>query len=89
MFYPEIIFNRSVAEELLEADVADFRLSESDFVFAHHQGYQFMYFSTGGSDDPPVYYYMEGTRSPQKKYDSFSEFLLKAAEDYVRITQSH
>ena len=87
MFYPEIIFNRSVAEELLESDSADFRLSESDFVFSHHQGYQFMYFSTGVSDDPPVYYYIEGTKSPEKKYDSFSKFLSKAADDYVRITQ--
>src|SRR5437660_297312 len=38
---------RQQAERLLEEANVSFRLAEADFVFAVHQGYQFLYFTTG------------------------------------------
>jgi hypothetical protein len=40
-----------------------------------HQGYQFLFFKCDGSDDPPVYYYLEGDSSPTKKFDRFTEWI--------------
>jgi hypothetical protein len=82
IFYPEVLTNREGASDLLREDSSLFELSESDFVFAIHQGYQFMYFKIKETDDPAVFFYLEGSGVPQKKYDRFSEFLLKAVEDY-------
>lgn len=86
IFYPEILEIRRGAEDLLDEDNSDFELSTSDFVFALHQGYQFMYFSVVEDvDDPPVYYYMEGAEASHKKWASFSEFLLKSVHDYENM----
>ena len=50
---------RSGAEELLAECGHPFELPKNAFVFAMHQGYQFMYFLVGESDDPEVMYYFE------------------------------
>lgn len=89
IFYPEILENRAGAEELLEEDQSDFRLLQSDFVFAIHQGYQFMYFNTENSDDPPVSYYAEGKGLTQRRWETFSAYLLSATEDYEKIAANH
>jgi len=86
IFYPDILANRETAEELLKEDESSFSLSETDFVFACHQGYQFMYIPLSELEpDPPVFYYMEGMGYPMKKWDHFSDFLLKAVEDHERL----
>jgi hypothetical protein len=86
IFYPNLLENRRRAEELLDEINSSFKLLESDFVFAIHQGYQFMYFDVAElSSDPPVYYYMEGEDGPEKKWESFSKFMLKSAEDYQSL----
>ena len=77
IFYKYIFDLKEGAEELLEEDNAEFKLPEHVFVFASHQGYQYMYFDLADNmDDPPVYYYLEGSGAPEKKWDSFSRFLL-------------
>lgn len=86
IFYPEILTNREGAIELLKEDGQPFALADSDYVFACHQGYQFLYFSLDGSHpDPPVFYYAEGAKSSEKKSDHFSEFLLEAVRDYEQM----
>ncbi len=86
IFYPDVLSNRGAAEELLKEDESSFSLSETDFVFACHQGYQFMYMPLSDLEpDPPVFYYMEGMGYPMKKWDHFSDFLLKAVEDHERL----
>lgn len=85
IFYPDTLSIRDGAEELLREDRAPFELSASDFVFCSHQGYQFMYFRLDDSnEDPPVYYYIEGSGFTEKKWDHFSLFLLKAVEDQIK-----
>ena len=86
IFYPDILTVRRAAEKLLEEDRVPFELSASDFVFCCHQGYQFMYFRLDEpADDPPIYYYIEGSCSMKKKWDHFSLFLLKAVEDQMKV----
>lgn len=89
IFYPDILTNREAAEDLLKEDQSSFQLTPSDFVFACHQGYQFMFMPLSDLDnDPPVYYYMEGSEGPVKRWEHFSEFLLNAVEDYERLSLS-
>lgn len=85
IFYPDLLRNRGVAEELLEEYGNPFTLTANHFVFAHHQGYQFMYFDLQeNNDDPAVYHYMEG-KSPVKICERFSAYLFKSVEDFARI----
>jgi hypothetical protein len=57
------------------------------FVFMMHQGYQFYYFEADGrSDDPPVFYYMEG-EAVVRKFDRLSEMVVACAERGRRIGQ--
>ena len=85
IFYPQILTNRQGADALLQEDECEFQLSKSDFVFAIHQGYQFMYFDLSAvGDDPQVYSYMEGDGLPKIKWKHFSDLLLGAIEDYEK-----
>lgn len=63
---------REAANELLEA--AGLPTLPSDaFVFTMHQGYQFYFFDKG-----EVFYFREGAKDVEKRFDSFEEFF-----DYV------
>jgi hypothetical protein len=83
IFYPAVLGNRCLAEEILKDDGNPFTLSPDQFVFATHQGYQFLYFQNN-EDDPPVYHYLEGER-PVKLAERFSEYLLMCVNDYEEI----
>ena len=82
-FYPELLRARRGALELLQDDGEPFRLSEFEFVFSEHQGYQFMYFPLGDEEDPPVYLYQQGHLNSEKLFGRFSDFLIQAADDLV------
>jgi hypothetical protein len=77
-FVSEIPYLKKWANELLDENRFLTKLGESDFVFWMSQGYQFAFFNLDEGDDPPIYYYREG--SGQSKFEkissSFSEFLL-------------
>lgn len=83
------IFPRSVDDFAQWREVAAELLAESGealpsdaFVFGHHQGYQFWYFTTDSqSDDPPVLYYLEGETRPRQVHNSFSQFVSELVED--------
>lgn len=81
VFYPELFKLRGYVEELLRETGAEFRLSERDFVFYVHQGYQFAYFQVDAGDDPPVWCFEEGWEAPIEKWASLSAFLLAVACD--------
>jgi len=66
---------REGALELLAENGKPFALEATDFVFLMHQGYQFLFFRCGGSDDPSVYHYLEGDSRPTKKFDRFTEWI--------------
>ena len=83
LFCSDLLSNRFNAEYLLvECNVENFLL-EKDFVFAVHQGYEFLYFTTGESDDPPVKRYIEDDCGPVQVSSSFSEWLRRAVYDEV------
>jgi hypothetical protein len=84
MFYPEILTLRGDAEELLREGGAAFTLSDRDFVFSMYQGFQFMYFRLDGSEDPPIFLYLEGQLTPQKNWPTVSAYLLAIVEEDER-----
>jgi SMI1 / KNR4 family (SUKH-1) len=74
---------RLQAEQLLHESKAGFRLSDTDFVFAVHQGYQFLFFDTKESDDPAVWRYQEGDAASQKAFSHFSQWLDACVSDEI------
>lgn len=66
---------RSGAEELLLECGQPFELPKNAFVFAMHQGYQFMYFLVGESDDPEVFYYYEGKPAAVQHSPRFTDLI--------------
>jgi SMI1 / KNR4 family (SUKH-1) len=57
-------------------------LPEQAFVFIMHQGYQFKYFiADGNSDDPPVFYYLEGEPKTVRQFERLSDLLAVVARD--------
>ncbi len=81
--YPGVIQLREMAIELLESCGSEFSLAPSDFVFLGHQGYQFMFFDTAVSDDPPVIYYIDQESAPKQIFESFSAWFSVCADDEI------
>jgi hypothetical protein len=79
---------RLQAEQLLRETNADFRLKEKDFVFAVHQGYEFLFFDTKEADDPAVWLYDEGDDAPRKVFGHFSEWLDACISDEINAHSS-
>lgn len=84
LLFPEVLELRDDAEELLNESKADFALSESDFVFCMHQGWQFMFFDCRAGDAAPIYQYSQGDDRPSKIFDSFSLWLESILTDEVK-----
>lgn len=67
------------ADELLEECSRPFTLPADAVVFLMHQGYQFLYFRADGrTDDPPVFYFIEGMASqsaPELRFERFSAWV--------------
>lgn len=78
-FIAELPFLKDWTIELLEENKFTQKLSELDFIFWMSQGYQFAFFKLNTNNDPPIYYYREG--SGQKNFvkitESFTEFILR------------
>lgn len=75
-FVPVLFELRSWAEELLQESGSPFALHPQDFVLLMHQGYHFCYFRADGeNDDPPVYFYCESRKQPEKKFGTISDWL--------------
>jgi hypothetical protein len=81
--YPRLLTLKDSGRHLLEEDEVDFVLGDEHFVFLMHQGYQFLYFDTTESEDPPVYLYLEGEGEPSKVADSFSAWLETAVKGEI------
>jgi len=67
---------RDWANKLIEEAARPFALSADAVVFLMHQGYQFFFFQADGkSDDPEVFYFIEGAPAetlPVSKFERFS-----------------
>jgi hypothetical protein len=74
---------RLQAQQSLHETKAGFRLKDTDFVFAAHQGYEFLFFDAQESDDPAVWHYEEGDSAPQKVFGRFSEWLDGCVSDEI------
>lgn len=75
VFYSWPLGMREGALELLAENGDPFVLPDDALVFWMHQGYQFMFMCASEGDDPPVYYYMEGTEVAIREHEHFTDFL--------------
>jgi hypothetical protein len=85
--FPDVLTLRGQAEGLLRECAAPLVLDPADFVFAMHQGYQFLFFRCDGSDDPPVFHYQDGD-SFTRVADRFSAWLAYCVVDESEATGS-
>ena len=85
--YPPLLDLRPQADRLLVECSAKIALNEADFVFTLHQGYQFLFFRCGLSDDPPVFYYEEGALGFVQVAGSFSAWLIGCVDDEVAAAE--
>ena len=83
ILFPDILQLREQALRLLKECKANISLSSEDFVFAMHQGYQFLFFKLNESDDPPIFLYVEGNLEFEMVANSFSEWLVGCAQDEI------
>ena len=81
--YPSVLSLNQSASQLLHECGDHLKLSPSDYVFAMHQGYQFLFFDSQVSDDPPVFVFVEGEDSSLLVFDSFSNWFLQCVEDEI------
>ncbi len=88
--YPEMLDYRSIAASLL-AEVhgfpgfEDLHLEPRDLVFFMHQGYQFLFFRLGQSEDPKIYYYNGDDPSFQKAYERFTDWVDLCVKEEVKL----
>lgn len=84
--FPCLAGLRASAERLLnENRVESNALSSTAFVFAMHQGYQFLYFDGALSVDPPVLLFLDGEAGPRQVSTSFSEWFLRCVDDEIAM----
>lgn len=69
---------KEAADELLVEAGLD-PLPSNAFVFVMHQGYQFYFFQ-----DDAVYYFQEGAKQVEKRFDSFEQFFDFVIQDIDR-----
>lgn len=81
--FPTILTLKESAAALLSECGIQQKLSPSDFVFAMHQGYQFLFFGCQSGQDPPVFRFIEGDQSAQQVFDSFSNWFCQCADDEI------
>ncbi len=76
-FVNELPYLKKWARELLNENNFESILTDNDFVFWMSQGYQFAFFKLDEGENPPVYYYREGTNQSDfvKITENFTEFL--------------
>ncbi|QIX60619.1 SMI1/KNR4 family protein [Hymenobacter sp. BT18] len=76
VIYDNIPYFKEYANKILVRNNSKNILTEKDFVFLYHHGYQFMFFKLGENNDPKIYYYNEcGEDEFEIIYSSFSEFI--------------
>jgi len=70
---------RAAAERILRESGRP-PLPNEAFVFLMHQGYQFFHFvADGRSDDPEIFYYLEGEPAVVRRFDRFSDLVAVVA----------
>lgn len=76
-FVNELPHLKEWSKELLNENNFERHLTNNDFVFWMSQGYQFAFFKLDEGDNPPVYYYREGTNQSDfvKIAETFTGFL--------------
>jgi hypothetical protein len=78
--FDELAGLQSSARSLLEENGAP-PLPSNAFVFCEHQGYQFLFFHLGESEDPTVHYYLELSGEFKVVASTFSDWLVGAVND--------
>jgi hypothetical protein len=71
------------AMALVDASNVSVALPSTVFVFAMHQGYQFLYFDTALGNDPPVYFFSEDESAPRQVSKHFADWLNQCVEDEI------
>lgn len=86
--YPDLKGLQKQARELLVDCKCTVPLTETAFVFAMYQGYQFLFFDCADGDDPPVFRFVDSTPSFEEVFPTFSEWLSQCVDDEIAAQPS-
>lgn len=81
--FPQLREFRKQAELLLRETNAPLQLAKRDFVFAVHQGYQFLFFTADGTPDPSVFHYEENDAEARWVAPSFTRWFEACVTDEI------
>lgn len=81
IFCDAILEIQDWALELVNEENKPDILPENSFILFMHQGYQFGYFLLDNKANPPIYFFSEGMKAPEKKWKSLEEFFLTVLHD--------
>ena len=81
--FPDVLTLREQADRLLRECEVKATLGKEDFVFAAHQGYQFLFFNSRSSPDPEIFLYEEGEADFRSVADSFSKWFADCVQDEI------
>ncbi len=81
--YDVLVELQEDALNLLDEAPPDLFLPEDAFVFAMHQGYQFLFLRCGEGDDPPVLYYLDENQAFEEVAPSFSRWFSGCVDDEI------
>jgi SMI1 / KNR4 family (SUKH-1) len=81
--YSDLKTLQTDAVRLLRECKVLWRPTKADFVFAAHQGYQFLFFDTSKGDDPAVHLFLEGEEGPREVAPSFSSWFMQCALEEI------
>lgn len=87
LFYPQMIGLTDDARQLLAESGSSIELGNSEFVFAGHQDYSYLYFDTEAGEDPAVYRVVEGNEDVQRVFDAFSKWVESSVEDELSLAE--
>lgn len=83
--YPKLFDLWDPAADLIEDNPGSLSLPPDAFVFAMHQGYQFLFLDCSGVSNPPVRHYLEGADSFVSVAQTFTGWLSGCVSDEVSL----
>ncbi len=84
--YPRLRKLQDRAKRAFQREGVESEFENSYFAFLGSQSVVFYYFDTeGGRSDPPVYVLAEGRESPERYFDSYSEWLHSQIEEHAEV----
>ena len=84
---PELLGIQASARSLMQRNIPSLELPDNAFVFAMHQGYQFLFLHCGTEKDPAVFHFLQSDTAPFEVSPTFTSWLQGCVQDEVEACE--